>query len=325
MTKKCTVTIEDEVKCRIGGLHPSDLGVLWEKFGIYVEGYRYMPQFQLRRWDGKTHYFDKEGRTYTKLLDEILPYLIAWDYDIDIDDRRLPAAQITDTIDADFFKLGAEFQFRDYQLNVVNQLLAAGSGFGICATGSGKTSMCAAICYMLAKHGYQTVVIVPGQDLVAQTVTEFHDRLRNVADGITIGSYSGSEKQIDNNIVVATWQSLQNAPHYMTYFQAFIVDECFAAGSQVLTPDGYMPIETLTAGSKVISYDELVGEFVIDQVIKLYKSLSKSKTEKMYRLLFDDETVIEVTGNHKFLTARGYVRADELGPDDEIVNTRTHS
>jgi intein/homing endonuclease len=45
----------------------------------------------------------------------------------------------------------------------------------------------------------------------------------------------------------------------------------------------------------------------------------------MYRLLFDDETVIEVTGNHKFLTARGYVRADELGPDDEIVNTRTHS
>lgn len=232
--KKCTIIINDEISCIVGGLHPSDLNVLWDKFGIYVEGYRYMPAFQLKRWNGKKHFFDKEGKTFTKLLDEILPYLIAWEYEIDIDDRRMPVNQVSTRISADFFQLGSEFQFRDYQINVVNKLLEAGSGFGICATGSGKTSMCAAICYVLAKQGFQIVVIVPGQDLITQTVAEFHDRLRNIADDITIGSYSGSEKQIDNNIVVATWQSLQNAPHYMSYFQAVIVDEAHGAKAEVI-------------------------------------------------------------------------------------------
>lgn len=144
MAKTCTVIIDDEVNCRIGGLHPSDLELLWEKFGFYVEGWRYMPAVQLKRWDGKIRFFEKTGKTYTKLLDEILPYLVSWSYEIDIDDRRLPVRQVEGIIDADFFKLANEpleenrFLFREYQLTVMNTLLQAGSGFGICATGSGK-------------------------------------------------------------------------------------------------------------------------------------------------------------------------------------------
>lgn len=240
MSKRCTVVIDDEVSCRIGGLHPADLSVLYDKFGVFVEGYRYMMPYQLRRWDGKTHFFSETGKTFTKLLDEILPYLITWDYEIDFEDRRLPFVEVKERIDADFFKLANEplvedrFLFRDYQLQVMNALLEAGSGFGICATGSGKTSMCAALCLVLARAKLQTLVIVPSQDLINQTAEEFKQRYKHVAGELTVGTYSGDAKNIDHPIVVATWQSLQNAPHYMTYFQAVIVDEAHGAKAEVI-------------------------------------------------------------------------------------------
>lgn len=326
MVKKCTVVIDDEVNCRLGGVHPSDLEVLWGKFGVFVDGYRYMPAFQLRRWDGKLRFFEKTGKTFTKLLDEILPYLMAWDYEIDIDDKRLPVKAIIDRVDANFFKLDEKFQFREYQLNVINQLLEAGSGFGICATGSGKTSMCAALAYIFASNSTKVIIIVPSKDLVDQTVAEFEARLININNDLTIGKYSGDEKQIDHPIVVATWQSLQNAPHYMTYFQAVIVDECFSANSKVLTANGYQEISSLKPGDAVISFDETTSSFIIDEVVKLHENLNVSSSEEMYQLEFDNGTVIEVTGNHKFMTAnRGFVRADKLTSDDEIINTESHA
>lgn len=231
MSLKCTIHVEDEVNCRIDGLHPEHNDILWEKFGIFVDGYFHMPAFQLRRWDGKIRFFEKNGNTFTKLLDEIIPYLCSWNYDVTLVDKRLPAPVITDQIDANFFGLD-DFKLRPYQVDVVNSLLTEGSGFAICATGSGKTSICSALSMVLHLNGLQTLIIVPSTDLVSQTVEEFQHHLQ--AYPITIGQYSGSSKEIDHPIVVATWQSLQNAPHYMSYFQAVIVDECHGAKANVI-------------------------------------------------------------------------------------------
>jgi intein/homing endonuclease len=40
----------------------------------------------------------------------------------------------------------------------------------------------------------------------------------------------------------------------------------------------------------------------------------------MYEIQFDNGTVLEVTGNHKFLTDTGWVRADELTENHNIIN-----
>lgn len=135
--KTCTIHVDDEVNCRIGGLHPEDADILWDKFGIFVDGYFHMPAYQLRRWDGKIRFFEKTGKTYTKLLDEIVPFIATWGYDVRIEDHRRPAPVITDRIDENFFGLD-DFKLRPYQVEVVNALLDEGSGFAICATGSGK-------------------------------------------------------------------------------------------------------------------------------------------------------------------------------------------
>lgn len=236
--RECTIHVDDEVNCRIGGLHPEHLELLWNKFGIYVDGYYHMPAYQLRRWDGKIRFFDKNGKTYTKLLDEIIPYLAAWGYEVHLNDKRVALPPIPDRIEADFFGLANEedeadrFSFRPYQIEVVNALLEAGSGFAICATGSGKTSMCAALAVVLYAHGHQTIVIVPSSDLVDQTAEEFRQKFKHL--DIPVGVYSGTEKDIDQPIVIATWQSLQNAPHYMAFFQAVIVDEAHGARADVI-------------------------------------------------------------------------------------------
>lgn len=231
MSKICTIHVDDEVNCRIGGLHPEHLELLWDKFGIFADGYFHMPAYQLRRWDGKIRFFDKVGKTYTKLLDEIFPLLSTWDYDIQINDKRVPSLRVTNRIDENVFGR-ADYKLRPYQVEVVNALLDEGSGFAICATGSGKTSMCAALSLVLYLDGLQTLVIVPSKDLVNQTVEEFRSFFKEYP--ITVGEYSGGAKDIDHPIVVATWQSLQNVPHYMQYFQAVIIDEAHGAKANVI-------------------------------------------------------------------------------------------
>jgi hypothetical protein len=46
----------------------------------------------------------------------------------------------------------------------------------------------------------------------------------------------------------------------------------------------------------------------------------KSNNEKMYELEFDNAATIKVTGNHKFLTTVGWVRADELTGTHDIIS-----
>lgn len=228
---QCTIVIEDEVNARVGGLRPEHLALLYEQFGIFVDGYRYMPAYQLRRWDGKNHFFSETGVTYTKLLEEVIPYLVSWNYELNLEDKRQVLPIIKDRIDENFFGEGVR-TIRPYQVDVVNKILDAGSGFAICATGAGKTMMCAALAAVLYAHKLQTVVIVPSTDLVDQTANEFREFFKNF--DITVGTYSGDEKNIDEPIVVATWQSLQNAPHYMTFFQAVIVDEAHGVKAEVI-------------------------------------------------------------------------------------------
>jgi superfamily II DNA or RNA helicase len=92
--------------------------------------------------------------------------------------------------------------------------------------------MCAALAMMLYLNKLQTIIIVPSSDLVTQTVDELKEKLELFP--VTVGAYSGSSKEIDNPIVVATWQSLQNAPQYMQYFNAFIVDEAHGLKANVI-------------------------------------------------------------------------------------------
>ena len=125
--RKCTIVIDNEVNCRITGLTPQDLKSLWEAFGFFKDGYRFMPKFQLGVWDGKIRYVDKNGKTYTKILDEIIPYIIGWNYEIEIKDNRLPINLVEERVDENYFDKIREYEdgeehikLRPYQVEAVN-------------------------------------------------------------------------------------------------------------------------------------------------------------------------------------------------------------
>jgi ribonucleoside-diphosphate reductase alpha chain len=102
-----------------------------------------------------------------------------------------------------------------------------------------------------------------------------------------------------------------------------MVDECFAGDQLVLTPRGYKPIAEIRAGDTIINIDERTGLFKEDTVVKQHQNLPKSSDEDMLELSFNDGKTIKVTANHKFLTNVGWVRADELTENMEIVSLNT--
>ena len=86
--KKAHIWVRDEVYMTIAGLEPSDVQFLWNKYGVPVDGYFFMPAYKLGRWDGKVSYFQLGGSTYINLLEEIIPFLAERGYDVDLEDLR---------------------------------------------------------------------------------------------------------------------------------------------------------------------------------------------------------------------------------------------
>jgi intein/homing endonuclease len=100
-----------------------------------------------------------------------------------------------------------------------------------------------------------------------------------------------------------------------------VVDECLAGDTKVLLANGhYEEIQNIIAGQEIISYNVNENRFESDIVIKTHRNLIKSSNEKMYRLTFEDNTTIDVTGNHMILTDIGYVRADMLNETHDIIS-----
>ena len=103
MAKTAHITVKDEVWCHIAGLEPQDQEFLENKFAMMVEGAFFMPAYKIGRWDGKVRFFDKNGKIYFRLLDEVAPYLDSWNYEIDLRDVRKPVALVTTRVDSEWF------------------------------------------------------------------------------------------------------------------------------------------------------------------------------------------------------------------------------
>jgi len=324
MKRKCKVVILDEVNAWVANLHPDHAGYFYEEYGLFAPNHFFNPKFKLGSWSGKIQFFHKTGKTFVHLLDDIIPRLIRLDYEIELDDQRNSTPIFPELVTERFLAdLGVrdpdydnEWIMRDYQVELVNALLTAGGGIGICGTGGGKTSMTAALSksYEIAAD-FRSIIIVPDKNLTSQTHEEYQ------FFGLDTGQYSGEVKDIKHQHVVSTWQSLKNNPHIIQEFDMVNVDECLAPDTQITMNDGTTKnICEVQPGDVVLTYNETDDGFEPNVVVKQHENMMISSTEDFFELEFDNSTIIQVTGNHKILTNRGYVRADSLQPDDEIIS-----
>ncbi len=233
LMQSCKIIIKDEVNCELVGLDKQQLAYLYDKFGFHMDGYIFSPAYKLGRWDGKIRFFQQEGKSYVKLLHEIIPVLVSWGLDLDLDDRRVFKKAPTFVAHKDMFShcIGygdKPLELRPYQVDIINALVAEGSGFAIAGTGAGKTSISAGLCEVYGKEGYRTITIVPSSDLVTQTADAFR------MCQMDVGEYSGDKKELDAQHVIATWQSLQYNPQVMKLFQVVLVDEAHGCKADVI-------------------------------------------------------------------------------------------
>jgi superfamily II DNA or RNA helicase len=210
----CKIIIKDEVNCKIEGLELTERRKLMKMFEYEVPGAKYQPAVRLGRWNGKVSFFSLGGSSYINLLDRIIPVLDQANYNIELVDLRetvhnFSFTQITESTFANKTwpkthpKAGQPVEFRDYQVEIVNNFLANPQSVQEVATGAGKTLMTAALSYSVQDYG-RSIVVVPNKSLVVQTEEDY------VNLGLDVGVYFGDRKDIGKQHTICTWQSLNN-------------------------------------------------------------------------------------------------------------------
>lgn len=94
---------------------------------------------------------------------------------------------------------------------------------------------------------------------------------------------------------------------------------CVKKGTLVTLADGSIrPIEDVVAGTLVVSYDEQSGDFVTATVEALVVQEPNPVLPWMRVTLADGRT-LECTADHPFMTTTGWVRADALTPEHDVL------
>ena len=200
---------------------PSIEQELAEHFCFYVPGYKFMPAYKNRMWDGKIRLFDLRYKTlYGGLFEYVKEFANARQYELEVDMTTFGSPESHNV--ADIEGLLSEIALsvhgdhiipRDYQLDALSCALENKRSLLLSPTASGKSL----IIYMAIRHHLmhkngQILVIVPTTSLVEQLYSDFGDYSEfddwNVQDHCH-KIYSGKEKyNIDKRVVITTWQSI---------------------------------------------------------------------------------------------------------------------
>ena len=204
-----------------------DLG---EYFTFSVPGFKFMPQYRSRHWDGKIRLFSyATGQIYTGLY----PYILNW-----CDENNVSVVDKTDIKDADvddkkidqFIEaLKIPFTVRDYQKEAFAYSLRKHRCLLLSPTASGKSL----IIYLmvrfnllrLSEKNNKILIVVPTTSLVEQLYKDFKDYGYNSSAHVH-RIYQGHEKHSDKRVYISTWQSIYKMPKkWFEEFGCVIGDE----------------------------------------------------------------------------------------------------
>lgn len=217
---------------------------LSEYFSFYVPGYKFMPAYRNKVWDGKI-------RLYNSLTNELNAGLFHYlrkfcternyTYEVEPSDYGAPTDKNV-LSQEDFNKflstLNLPFPPRDYQYEAIIRALISNRGILLSPTGSGKSF----IIYLIMQYWLQHVnehdkvlIIVPTTSLVEQMYADFKDYNMDVETHCH-RIYSGKEKNTNRRVVISTWQSIFKFPKkWFEQFGMVIGDECHGFKSKSLS------------------------------------------------------------------------------------------
>ena len=96
-----------------------------------------------------------------------------------------------------------------------------------------------------------------------------------------------------------------------------LLDSCFEENMKVLTMNGYIPIKNIKKGMEIVSFNEKINDFCNRTV----SAVKTAKRRELWQLLLSNSTKLKVTGNHRLLTSKGWVKVSEINIGDLIQTT----
>lgn len=219
-----------------------DAGVareLTDYFSFYVPGYKFMPAYRMRMWDGKVRLFNLMNYTlYVGLLPYLKSFCESRDYQLETDNLLENTYSFSDKSCLEFLQsLNLPFEARDYQVSAIQHSIKNHRALLLSPTGSGKSL----IIYALTRfYNKKTLIIVPTISLVSQMFSDFKTYAQNDPN-IDVNSlyhciFGGQDKNTDKKFIISTWQSIYKLPNdWFKQFDVVITDEVHLAKAKSLT------------------------------------------------------------------------------------------
>ena len=236
------ISKKNEVYLRLTDVEPSIAAELNEFFTFEVPGFKYMPAYRNKTWDGKIRLYNiVTGEIYVGLLPYIEEYLNNNGEGYEFADGITSKRDVARSVVQGFVRglrptlNGKRIEVRDYQLDAIAHAIATNRSLLISPTASGKSL----IIYCLVRY-YQmmelkTLILVPTTSLVEQMYKDFEDY------GWSSGTYcqkiyQGYDKKVTKNVIISTWQSIHRMPRqYFRQFGAVFGDEAHLFKAKSLT------------------------------------------------------------------------------------------
>ena len=236
------ISKKNEVFIRLEDVEPSTSAELNDFFTFEVPGFKYMPAYKNKMWDGKIRLYNiVTGEIYMGLLPYIEEYLENNGEKYELEDGLRSERTVARSVVQGFVRglrptlNGRRIKIRDYQIDAIAHAIATNRSLLISPTASGKSL----IIYCLVRY-YQmmelkTLILVPTTSLVEQMYKDFEDY------GWSSGTYcqkiyQGHNKKVEKDVVISTWQSIYKMPRpYFRQFGVVFGDEAHLFKAKSLT------------------------------------------------------------------------------------------
>ena len=236
------ISKKNEVYLTLNDLSPSENQELSEYFTFEVPGFKFMPLYRNRMWDGKIRLFSPAtGEIYVGLLPYIKKFCdnnhISYILEKGVENERNVVREVV----RGFIKSlkpkskGKSLKIRDYQIDAVHHAISSNRALLVSPTASGKSLVIYSLVRYYQMSGLKTLILVPTTSLVEQMYSDFEDY------GWSPGTYcqkiyQGHDRKITRDVVISTWQSIYKMPKkYFENFGCVIGDEAHLFKAKSLT------------------------------------------------------------------------------------------
>lgn len=236
-------SVNVRVECNRGIAHE-----LSDYFTFKVPGYKFMPAYRARLWNGEIKLFNVHtGLVYAGLTDYIKKFAEDRGYTLTLPSKNTNTftPESVRKFMQDFLQIrvgGKKVDAHEHQVHAVHHAMHEERCLLLSPTGSGKSLIIYTLLrYYLDKipHDKKVLIVVPTVSLVEQMVSDFADY--SSANGWDTDAkchkiMAGADKGTDKRVVVSTWQSVyKQSEKWFQQFSAVIGDEAHLFKSKSLT------------------------------------------------------------------------------------------